>query len=61
MEAELSLTCQVCGRRFASAVQVSPKTFEDMALTSQAERCLFCNKVRRYLRADYYFHFPGDD
>ena len=61
MEAELSLTCQVCGRRFASALQMNPKTFEKIGTTSQAERCRFCSQVRRYLRGDYYFFFPEDN
>ena len=61
MEPELSLTCQVCGRRFASALQVKPKTFESMKLTSRAERCPFCRQVGSYLRTDYYFYFPEDE
>jgi hypothetical protein len=58
MGGELSLTCKVCGRRFASALQMDPKTFEGIRMTNQLECCRLCSQVREYGRRDYYFSEP---
>jgi hypothetical protein len=58
MGAEVSLTCKVCGRGFASALQMDPKTFERIRTTNQLECCRVCSQVRPYSRGDYYFAEP---
>jgi hypothetical protein len=55
MAAELSLTCQVCGRRFTAALQIDRETFERIRIPDQFECCRFCTQARRYSRDDYYF------
>ena len=61
MELELRLTCKTCGRSFTSALQMEPKTFENIRITNQLECCRSCSQVRTYGRDDYYFVDPSRD
>ena len=52
---ELSLTCQVCGKRFASALQMDPLTFEAIRMNNHVECCRICGRAARYSKRDYFF------
>ena len=54
MKAELSVTCRHCGRRTPSALQMEPRTFADVRIGSNLERCHLCSRVDGYGRDDYY-------
>ena len=55
MAPELFLTCVACGRRFHSALQMDPRTFEKIRIQYNVECCRVCTNTHRYQRPDYYF------
>ena len=51
----LSLGCPHCGKSFASALRMDPRTFEAMRLESMIERCSICAHASRFDKGDYFF------
>ena len=51
----LSLGCPHCGKSFASALRMDPRTFEAMPLESMIERCSVCAHASRFDKGDYFF------
>jgi hypothetical protein len=55
MSPELSLICKGCGKRFASALQMEPRTFESIRMNEHFECCRLCSRAARYSKSDYFF------
>jgi uncharacterized C2H2 Zn-finger protein len=56
----LTLVCPACGTTFPSAMQMDPRTFEEIRVTNLFERCPKCGRVSRFNKADYLFRAPGE-
>ena len=58
--AVLTLTCPRCGEGFPSAMQMDPRTFEEIRVANLLERCPECSRVSRFNKPDYLFRAPGE-
>jgi hypothetical protein len=57
----LSLVCPGCGGAFPSAMQMDPKTFEGIRISSLFECCPKCSRVSRFSKSDYLFRTDRRD
>jgi hypothetical protein len=51
----LTLICPMCGAIFPSAMQMDPRTFENIRLDQMLERCRACGSASRFKKSDYLF------
>jgi uncharacterized Zn-finger protein len=51
----LSLVCPGCGVAFPSAMQMNPRTFEEIRISNLLECCPKCSRVSRFSKTDYLF------
>jgi uncharacterized Zn-finger protein len=56
----LTLVCPACGATFPSAMQMHPRTFEEIRVANLSERCPVCSRVSRFNKPDYLFRAPGE-
>ena len=59
MDGVLAVTCQDCGRQFASVLAMNRETFEGIrVLRNHRELCPYCGRTSLYEKSDYFF-FPS--
>lgn len=51
----LTLVCPHCAEAFPSAMQMDPRTFEEIRVKNMTERCPKCGHASRFQKADYLF------
>jgi hypothetical protein len=56
----LTLVCPACGATFPSAMQMDPRTFEEIRVVNLLECCPTCTRVSRFNKPDYLFRAPGE-